>query len=114
MMDITHAESAYAQGTTSFDLWFARQEEVWNRPLIRTQLAVFMASLSPEQKIQFAPQIALLEEKIGTKEKEYAPSEIQWQPQEEGVQPLRESWTGPKIGTPVPGPTAPGAPEIGP
>ena len=102
-MDITHAESAYAQGTTSFDTWFARDEEVWNRPIIRTQLAVFLASLSDEQKLQFAPQIAILEEKIGTKEKDYAPQEIQWNPQEQGLQPVQEPRPDFGAGGPLPG-----------
>lgn len=107
MMDITHAESAYAQGTTTFDIWFARQEEQWNRPVIRTQLAVFMASLTPEQKIQFAPQIELLEQKIGTKEKDYAPQEIQWSPQEQGLQPVREPRPDFGAGIPLPGISGP-------
>lgn len=77
-MDISHAESAHAQGTSSYEEWYARQEEQWNRPVIRTQIAVFLASLTPEQREAYGPQIEILKDRLGLKEKEDASTDLQW------------------------------------
>jgi hypothetical protein len=98
-LDVSHAESAYSAGSTKYEQWFARQDEQWNRPIIRSQLAVFISTLSEEQKIQFAPQIQLIKDRIGLKEKQDASTTIpRWEPsaerniqqslQQEGPEPI--------------------------
>jgi hypothetical protein len=110
MMDISHAESAHSAGTTRYDEWFARQDEQWNRPIIRSQLAVFIATLSEEQKIQFAPQIQKIKDRIGLKEKTDAVTKIpKWEPKpEQDIQSLQQAGPIGFGGPPIPGTQDPG------
>ena len=64
-MDMSHAESAYSSSKTNFDEWYARSEERWNRPMVKTQIALFLQSIPPEQREMFSSQIKQIETKLG-------------------------------------------------
>ena len=69
-MDISNAESAFAKGSTVFKEWESKFEERWYRPVIKTQLLIFLANLTVEQREQFAPQIKQIQDKLGIGDKE--------------------------------------------
>lgn len=69
-MDMSHAESAYSSSKTNFDEWYARSEERWNRPMVKTQIALFLQSIPPEQREAFSSQIKLIESKLGLESKD--------------------------------------------
>lgn len=65
MITMKHAEGAYSAGTTRFEKWQAKVDEQWYRPVLRTQLALFLKSLPPEIAGQYAEEIKNLEETLG-------------------------------------------------
>lgn len=75
-LNISHAESAYSSGSTRFEQWLAKSEEQWYRPVIATQLAVFLESIPAEERANFAPQIEMIEKRLGIGGQDAAISEI--------------------------------------
>ena len=67
-LNVKHAEGAYSAGTTQFDRWDARVTEEWYRPVVRTQLAMFLKSLPPEIAGRYSQEIKNLEETIGVEQ----------------------------------------------
>lgn len=104
-LSIKHAESAVAKGGTEFERWKAKTDEEWFRPVVRTQLAVFLRTLPPDVKQKYATEIKNLEETIGLdqptggKLNAKRTSEVSWKPR--GIDQLQP------LPAPEPGPIGP-------